>query len=230
MGSLESAETFETTFRRRFARRPKSRRRTHSVIAFEMVSLDRASPEPLHEQLYRQIRNELESGAFSNGMWRLPSSRSLAADLGVSRFTVKLALEQLRTEGYLRTSAGSGTFVADPLPNHYLQVRRAREGEASRAPGRIAERVKNLTDSRRGAQLDVGVAGPPGNVLVAGIPAVDEFRLGPGKNCAVRFLRERALISCVMRPATASPICARLLPHISVTFAVSVARTIRLSS
>jgi len=161
------------------------------VIAFEMISLDRASPEPLHEQLYRQIRNELESGAFSNGLWRLPSSRTLAADLGVSRFTVKLALEQLRTEGYLRTSAGSGTFVADPLPNHYLQVQRARGREAARAPGRIAERVKNLTDSRRGAQLDVGVAGPPGNVLVAGIPAVDEFPLGTWEKLRSKVLARK---------------------------------------
>src|SRR4051794_32905704 len=83
MGSVKAAETFETTFRRRFAPSPKNRRRKHSVIAFEMVSLDRASREPLHEQLYRQIRNELESGAFNSGSWRLPSSRTLSTDLGV---------------------------------------------------------------------------------------------------------------------------------------------------
>jgi GntR family transcriptional regulator/MocR family aminotransferase len=156
-----------------------------------MINLDRASPEPLHEQLYRQIRNELESGAFSNGLWRLPSSRSLATDLNVSRFTVKLALEQLRTEGYLRTLTGSGTFVADLLPRHYLQVQRARGKEAPHGPGRIAERVKNLTDQRSGAQLDVGVAGPPGNLLVAGIPAVDEFPLGTWEKLRSKVLARK---------------------------------------
>src|SRR5262249_218467 len=117
--------------------------------------------------------------------------RSLATDLGVSRFTVKLALEQLRTEGYLRTSAGSGTFVADVLPNHYLRVQRARGGEAPRAPGRIADRVKNLTDPRLCPQLDVGVAGPPGNVLVAGIPAVDEFPLATWEKLRSKVLARK---------------------------------------
>ena len=58
------------------------KRRRHSIVAFEMVRLDRAAAEPLHQQLYRQIRDELVSGTFSNGASRLPSSRELAADLG----------------------------------------------------------------------------------------------------------------------------------------------------
>lgn len=186
-----SAKTLKKTLPRPSARSPRSRRRKHSIIAFEMVSLDRKSAEPLHEQLYRQIRNELESGAFSNGSWRLPSSRSLAADLGVSRFTIKLALEQLRTEGYLRTSAGSGTFVAELLPHHYLKVPRpVGKGETS-AAARIAERVKKLADKRSGAQLDIGVAGPPGNVLVAGVPAVDEFPLATWEKLRTEVLARK---------------------------------------
>lgn len=163
--------------RRGGASLPRRRRRKHLVIAFEMVHLDRTSREPLHEQLYRQIRNELDSGVFSGGIWRLPSSRTMATDLGVSRFTVKLALEQLRTEGYLRSSVGSGTFVADLLPNHFLRTGPADRKPPPQAQGRISERVKNLPDKRSGAQLDVGVGGPPGNLLIAGIPAVDEFPL-----------------------------------------------------
>ena len=42
---------------------PKQRRR-RLVMSFEMVRLDRALSEPLHQQLYRQIREELESGSF----------------------------------------------------------------------------------------------------------------------------------------------------------------------
>src|SRR5437016_14567042 len=94
--------------------RPKGRRR-RSIIAFEMIRLDRTAAEPLHQQLYRQIRDELRSGSFSDTSSRLPSSRALAADLGIARLTVNLAFSKLHAEGYLRTRIGSGTFVANLL-------------------------------------------------------------------------------------------------------------------
>ncbi|PYL98833.1 MAG: hypothetical protein DMF19_13615, partial [Verrucomicrobia bacterium] len=56
------------------------KRRRRSIIAFEMIRLVRNSAEPLHQQLYRQIRDELISGSFNNNSSRLPSSRALAAD------------------------------------------------------------------------------------------------------------------------------------------------------
>src|SRR6202035_6152251 len=96
------------------------KRRRRSIIAFETIRLDRTSIEPLHQQLYRQIRDELRSGSFSDGASRLPSSRALAADLGISRLTVNLAFSKLQAEGYLRSKAGSGTFVANPLPESFL--------------------------------------------------------------------------------------------------------------
>jgi len=75
-------------------------RRRHSVIAFEMIQLDRTAREPLYQQLYRQIRDELASGSFGDNFSRLPSSRQLAADLGISRPTVRLAFSKLHTEGW----------------------------------------------------------------------------------------------------------------------------------
>ena len=41
------------------------KKRRRSIIAFEMIRLDRTAAEPLHEQLYRQIRDELSSGNFA---------------------------------------------------------------------------------------------------------------------------------------------------------------------
>src|SRR5438876_11486919 len=81
--------------------------------------------EPLHQQLYRQIRDELRSGNFSRSSSRLPSSRALAADLGISRLTVNLAFSELHAEGYLIAEKGSGTFVADPLPDAFLSADKA---------------------------------------------------------------------------------------------------------
>src|SRR5207249_10855513 len=102
------------------------KRRRHSIVAFEMVRLDRAAAEPLHQQLYRQIRDELASGSFNHNSSRLPSSRMLAADLGVSRFTVNLALSRLHAAGYLQSRIGSGTFVVETLPERFLSPRTAK--------------------------------------------------------------------------------------------------------
>src|SRR5436190_23280553 len=120
------------------------KRRRRSIMAFEMVRLDRAATEPLHQQLYRQIRDELVSGSFSNGSSRLPSSRVLATDLGISRFTVNLALSRLSAEGYLESKVGSGTFVAKPLPDTFLSARTAKAASAIERPPRLSDRVKNI--------------------------------------------------------------------------------------
>jgi DNA-binding transcriptional regulator YhcF (GntR family) len=76
------------------------KRRRRSIIGFEMIRLDRTAAEPLHQQLYRQIRDELKSGSFGDGSSRLPSSRALAVDLGISRLTVNLAFSKLHAEGW----------------------------------------------------------------------------------------------------------------------------------
>src|SRR5437588_12179510 len=94
--------------------RPQKRRR-RSIIAFEMIRLDRTATEPLQEQLYRQIRDELKSGRFGDGSSRLPSSRALATDRGISRSTVRLALSNLDVEGDVRSKPASGLFVVNLL-------------------------------------------------------------------------------------------------------------------
>src|ERR1700746_2947032 len=153
---------------------PKQRRR-RLVMSFEMVRLDRASSEPLHQQLYRQIREELESGSFDSNTSRVPSSRVLAATLGISRPTVSQAFSKLLAEGYLQVRKRSGIFVADHLPATFLKAARPATTARTEHSPRVARRVTRMTDSRSGRQLDVGIGGPPSVTLVAGLPAVDEF-------------------------------------------------------
>jgi GntR family transcriptional regulator/MocR family aminotransferase len=150
-------------------------RRRHSILAFEMVRLDRAAGEPLHQQLYRQIRDELTSASFNNNSSRLPSSRDLAAELGVSRFTVNVAFSRLHAEGYLQSRIGSGTFVAEPLPETFLSARTAKAEPHIERPPRLSERVRNIPDHRVGRQFDFGIAGPPGVSFVPAVAALDEF-------------------------------------------------------
>jgi GntR family transcriptional regulator / MocR family aminotransferase len=153
---------------------PKQRRR-RSVMSFEMVRLDPTSSEPLYQQLYRQIREELESGSFDSSASRVPSSRVLAATLGISRPTVNQAFSKLLAEGYLQTRKRSGIFVADHLPATFLKAARLATTARTEHSPRIARRVTRMGDCRSGRQLDVGIAGPPSVIFVAGLPAVDEF-------------------------------------------------------
>ena len=67
--------------------------------------------EPLHAQLERRLREAIRSGRLATGD-RLPATRVLAAELGVSRGVVVEAYAQLAAEGYLVTRRGAGTTVA----------------------------------------------------------------------------------------------------------------------
>jgi GntR family transcriptional regulator / MocR family aminotransferase len=152
------------------------KRRRRSIIAFEMIRLDRASTEPLHQQLYRQIRDELKSGSFSDGASRLPSSRELSVDLGISRLTVSLAFSKLHGEGYLQSKARSGIFVAHPLPEAFLSADKPKAQPTIQSSPRIADRVEALQDLRVGNQFDLGPTGAGAGVsLIASLPAADEF-------------------------------------------------------
>ncbi|MFJ4038594.1 PLP-dependent aminotransferase family protein [Microbacterium sp. NPDC090007] len=74
--------------------------------------LDRNAPAPLHEQLAHGIRTAVLAGRVRGGD-AVPSSRALAADLGLARGTVVAAYEILAGEGYLVTRPGGGTAVAE---------------------------------------------------------------------------------------------------------------------
>ncbi|MEQ4523598.1 MAG: GntR family transcriptional regulator, partial [Nocardioides kribbensis] len=74
------------------------------------VHLDRRAADPLGVQLGDQVRALVARGALSPGD-RLPSSRALAADLGVARTVAEQAYAQLVAEGWLEGRHGSGTFV-----------------------------------------------------------------------------------------------------------------------
>ena len=188
---LAATGTGQFSHARRMNKSPGTKRRRHSIIAFEMIRLDRTAAEPLHQQLYRQIRDELRSGRFGGGSSRLPSSRSLAVDLGISRPTVNLALSKLHAEGYLRSRIGSGTFVADSLPETFLNARRPRARPPVERPARISDRVRNLPDKRIGKQFDVGITGPPGVSLLPGIPAVDEFPIAVWERIRAQVLAKK---------------------------------------
>src|ERR1700752_3976055 len=75
-----------------------------------LLALDRTRAEPLRVQLERELREAIRSGRLAAGE-RLPSSRTLAAELGISRGLVLECYSQLQAEGFLTSRAGSATRV-----------------------------------------------------------------------------------------------------------------------
>jgi len=76
-----------------------------------LVRLDRGSGRPLRSQLEVGLREAIRTGRLAGGE-RLPSSRELARELGVSRGLVQECYGQLLSEGYLTSQVGSATRVA----------------------------------------------------------------------------------------------------------------------
>ena len=169
-------------------------RRQRSIIAFEMIQLNRMAGEPLHEQLYRQIRDELKSGKFSDGSSRLPSSRALASERGISRSTVRLAFSKLYAEGYLRSKPGSGTFIANLLPESFLTADQPKSSPTVQGPIRISHRARAIPDRRAGSQFDLGATNASAGVsLVASIPAVDEFPIKTWERLRTEVLAKKGV-------------------------------------
>ncbi|HDO51284.1 MAG TPA: GntR family transcriptional regulator, partial [Rhizobiales bacterium] len=74
-----------------------------------VVDLERSARQSLYRQLYEQLRGAILDGRLPAGT-RIPSSRAMAAQLGVARNTVLAAVEQLAAEGFLEARRGSGTL------------------------------------------------------------------------------------------------------------------------
>jgi GntR family transcriptional regulator/MocR family aminotransferase len=99
-----------------------------------IIPLDRRLARPLHRQLYDGYREAIVDGRLRPGQ-RLPSTRTLARDLQISRMPVVLAFEQLVAEGYVESRVGAGSFVSPALRGDPAAL----AGHAARtaaAPGR----------------------------------------------------------------------------------------------
>ncbi len=75
------------------------------------IIVSNSSPDPIYEQISRQIKGQIISGDLQEGE-ALPSIRKLAHDLQISVITTKRAYEELEKEGFIDTVEGKGSFVA----------------------------------------------------------------------------------------------------------------------
>ena len=148
-----------------------------TVIVADWLSgrLDRSSPEPMYRQLLQLMQQAILTGELGPGT-KLPSSRTLAADLSIARNTVLHVYDQLTAEGYVLTTTGSGTYVADTRPD--AAVIHA----PGAAPPPSAAGEPPLPDahgglSMRGRQLieHAGVSRRQWGAFMPGVPDVSEF-------------------------------------------------------
>ena len=103
---------------------------------------------------------------------RLPSSRDLAAELGIARNTVLQVYDQLAEEGYVHAGVGRGTYVED-IRQDLLEPAAGSAGESSAAP------VAGHDLSQRGRRLvaHMGFSNRQSGAFMPGIPDVREFPL-----------------------------------------------------
>lgn len=151
---------------------------------------DKNSAVPLYRQIYEAVRRSVLSGDFDPRM-RLPSSRLLAEQLGVSRMTVVNAYEQLLAEGYLEGKTGAGTYVASVLPEQLMQTH-----QAAPQPGARVRARRRLSLSARGEWLArTGIASlrlldeESSLAFQNGLPAADKFPFDIWSRLAARRLR-----------------------------------------
>jgi GntR family transcriptional regulator/MocR family aminotransferase len=102
--------------------------------------IDAAADTPLHRQVYDAVRSAILTGRLRPGE-RLPATRTLADDLGLSRMTVAQAYDQLRSEGYIEGRHGSGTYVAPGLPDAALHA--GVGGDSSAVGGQVSVRLSS---------------------------------------------------------------------------------------
>ncbi len=162
---------------------PSTSRRRLGPIHLASIALDPASAVPLHRQLYFAIREAILGSRIQPGT-RLPSSRTLAKDLAVSRNTVMAAFEQLHAEGYISGRVGAGSFVSEELPEDALHARAAPIGERRArgpAPG----------PSRRGLALaELGRGGSRPRPFAPGLPELAAFPFEEWSRLLAKHWRE----------------------------------------
>jgi GntR family transcriptional regulator len=113
----------------------------------------------------------------------LPSERQLSADLGVSRLTVRAALDELAREGYLVRRRGSGTYVQQPKISQHLTMTSFSE-DMRRRGMTPASRTLSLKRQLAGARLGRFLNVSPGEEIVV----VRRLRLADGVSMAIETL------------------------------------------
>ncbi len=144
----------------------------------------------MYRQVYEWFRRAILSGHLRPGQ-RVPSTRSLAAELKVSRIPVSSAYDQLHGEGYFETFVGAGTCVAGSIPDDALnqpvkkQSNASRQVSQSKTPRRISQRAALLRVAPQPWLNNFGA-------FRVSLPAVEQFPVGAWSKLVNRHSRNQS--------------------------------------
>jgi GntR family transcriptional regulator/MocR family aminotransferase len=114
-----------------------------------IIQIEKRSSHSFYRQVYEGYRKAIVEGSLRAGQ-RVPSTRVLAQELGISRMPVLNAYAQLLAEGYFESRVGSGTVVSRSLPERLGKA----EPAAARSRGmdqerrRVSKRCSNLASAQ----------------------------------------------------------------------------------
>jgi GntR family transcriptional regulator/MocR family aminotransferase len=148
------------------------------------IEISFSGHEPLHRQLYLALKSGILQGRLRPGA-RLPSTRMIANDKGLSRTTVLNAFDQLSAEGYLEGKVGLGTHVASCIPVDLkeLAARTQSPSLKSRPAVKIARRA------RLDSTADLSFLRTSARPLRPGSPEVRQFPLELWSRLAAKHWR-----------------------------------------
>jgi len=164
------------------------------TTAFELMLPLRDAGTPAHRWLYTALRTEILEGRLRPGA-RLPGTRDLASQYSLSRGTIVNAFEQLKSEGYVDGSVGSGTYVSKVLPEELLQVTR----ETRAQPPTQRKQRRSVSDYGRRVTLFPGLENRPIRAFRANLPALNLFPTELWAQITARRLRRAStnlLLGC----------------------------------
>jgi GntR family transcriptional regulator/MocR family aminotransferase len=140
-----------------------------------ILQLDPEDARPLYRQVYDEIRHAILTGRLRAGT-RLPSTRTLARQLKLSRSTVLNAFELLLTEGYLQGEVGRGTYVTRDLPDDLLRVSHTEQADMS--PGTTPPKLSHQGEDLRSTVSTEGLEKGLPSAFWPPLPALDHFPFG----------------------------------------------------
>ena len=109
-----------------------------------IIAINRKGPKALHRQVYDAYRTAIVDRSLRAGQ-RVPSTRVLASELGISRIPILTAYAQLLSEGYFESRVGAGTVVSRSLPDQvtFSEARGAQSTKVQAGSRRLAKRCTN---------------------------------------------------------------------------------------
>ncbi|MFO1108086.1 MAG: PLP-dependent aminotransferase family protein [Bradyrhizobium sp.] len=186
-----------------------------STGTLTIFSLDYNSSLPIYKQISRELKVAIISGRLAGGA-RLPATRTLASELGVSRNTIMSVFEELAAEGYITSQVGNGTFVSDKLPEEHLlpsEAIRSVWREPSTGPGFLSARGQQMAELSGQPLANEIILSRP---FCADLPAVEAFPIEAwGRLMRKNWQRIMTVSPALVQPAGYVPLQQSVARHLN---------------